>query len=323
MAAKYPLVSKYQGGFANGVEILGMPILNSYAGRVYWVSATDGSDQNKGTRDRPFATLSKAVTSCASNGGDVVMLAPNHKETIADALSLDATGMTIQGMGSGGQRPRFLFSGGAATDGFDVPVADVTIDNVLMIAGFKDMVSGFDVDATDCTINNVEFRDNAVTQNWSNAIQSGVAGTDNECDGLTVTNCVALSATDSHNSFINQIGDLARGTVSGNVYIAEPAVGLTGQFIAGTSGDDIKNMLILDNYVVVTQTATATYFFIAGTGETDHTGIIARNLVGHHLSNTSVSNNYFTQGTGFRYMENYNVGSDVGGGNLHPTATET
>ncbi len=30
MAAKYPLVSKYQGGFANGVEILGMPILNSY-----------------------------------------------------------------------------------------------------------------------------------------------------------------------------------------------------------------------------------------------------------------------------------------------------
>ena len=225
-------------------------------------------------------------------------------------------------MGSGGQRPRFLFSGGAASDGFDIPVNDVTLDNVLMVSGLSDMTIAIDVDATYVTISNVEFRDNTTKENWLTCITSG-STSDNVCDGLTVAGCKYFTATDSHSAFINVLGDLDRATIASNFYMVENLVGNAGEFIRCTSGDDMQNALILDNYVQVTQTATATYFFISNNAETDNTGIVARNLVGHHLSNTSVSNNYFTQGTGWRYMENYNVGSDVGGGNLHPTATET
>ena len=59
-------ISNYPNGFSQGVSILGMPVLNSYAGSVFWVNSNGGSDGNKGTRERAFGTLDYAIGKCTA-----------------------------------------------------------------------------------------------------------------------------------------------------------------------------------------------------------------------------------------------------------------
>ena len=96
-----PNLSSYPSGFPGGVAIQGMPVLNTYGGNVYWVNSSGGGDGNKGTRQRPFATLDYAIGRCTANNGDVIMVMPNHAETITGAggIALDVAGVTVVGMG--------------------------------------------------------------------------------------------------------------------------------------------------------------------------------------------------------------------------------
>ena len=102
-------ISNYPNGFSQGVSILGMPVLNSYAGSVFWVNSSGGSDGNKGTRERPFGTLDYAIGKCTANKGDIILVAPNHAETItgASGITFDVAGITVVGMGNYNQPPRF------------------------------------------------------------------------------------------------------------------------------------------------------------------------------------------------------------------------
>jgi len=320
MAEKFPLASRYDNGFANGVDILGAPVSPGFAGNVFWVSATDGSDGNRGTRSRPFATLSKAIGTAESKRGDVVFLVPGHKETIADALNINKENLTIIGLGSGRAIPTILCDGGNASDGIDVTAANVTVQNIMVKSGTSDITAAFDVDAVGFTAKGIKFRENATHENFLRAFWLGAA--DNNCDEATIVGCDFFTATDSHTAFIQTVGDIDHLTVGGNKYMIGALAGAAGSFVKTTAtGDDFVALDMGGNVMQVTTTATDSYPLIQTTLKTTNSGMIYDNRIGTSISNTNATSNFLTKATGFRWGENFQSGASGHGGSLHPTAT--
>lgn len=142
--------SVYPNGFSNGVTIRGANVVNNYAGTVYWVDSNAGSDQNKGTERRPFATIDKAIGTCSANNGDIIMLKPGHAEDISDATTfqVDTAGTSIIGIGNGAARPTFTFTGTGGR--VEVDSASTSIENVRFLASVSAVVVGMNVDADNC-----------------------------------------------------------------------------------------------------------------------------------------------------------------------------
>lgn len=104
-------ISNYPNGFAQGVNIKGLPILNTYSGKVFWVDDS-GSDGNKGTFDQPFATIDYAVGKCTAARGDVIMVKAGHAEscTTDGGIAVDVNNVNIIGLGEGDARPTITIS---------------------------------------------------------------------------------------------------------------------------------------------------------------------------------------------------------------------
>ncbi|MCK5017176.1 MAG: hypothetical protein KAS32_08895, partial [Candidatus Peribacteraceae bacterium] len=133
------------------------------------LNADDGEHGHSFTK--PLATLNFAVSLCTANAGDVILVAPNHTETIQDTgtasgtvtdeLVIDVAGITIIGIGKNSARPTFTFDG--ATDAACVITAapDVTIRNMIFVGGIEDLANLMTVDGTSdgLTLENCEFRD--------------------------------------------------------------------------------------------------------------------------------------------------------------------
>lgn len=153
-------ISNFPNGFAGGLTVQGLPILNSYAGNVFWVDSGAGSDGNKGTFDRPFSTLDYAVGRCTANNGDVIMVKPGHVETVTAAagLDLDVAGITIIGLGNGSNRPTVNFTTAVGAD-MDIDAANITIVNFLFTGGIDALTGPIDINAADCSLLNIETKD--------------------------------------------------------------------------------------------------------------------------------------------------------------------
>jgi len=153
-------MSHYPNGFNHGVAVRGMPLLNTYAGNVFWVDSGAGSNGNKGTFDRPFSTIDYAVGRCAANNGDVIMVKPGHTETViaAAGLALDVAGITLVGLGSGDARPTINFTTAVGAD-MDVDAANITMSNFLFTGGIDALTGPIDINAADCSLIDIETRD--------------------------------------------------------------------------------------------------------------------------------------------------------------------
>lgn len=160
-----PTFSNFPQGFAGGVTIRGMPLMQMQPGQVFFLNngpallqgARGGSDGNRGTFLSPFASLQGALNSGSSGGpsvgsnqgvqqgrGDVIFVGPGHKETIssATALNLNAAGVAIVGLGSGLIRPTFTL-GTATTTTINLFAAGMSIQNCLFLANFAGIASAF------------------------------------------------------------------------------------------------------------------------------------------------------------------------------------
>jgi len=125
-----PALSNYPSGFGQGVSIRGVPIVNSHAGKVFWVDSNGGSNGNKGTFDRPFSTIAYAVDQCRANKGDVIYVKAGHSESISTAdIDVDVNGVSIVGLGAGSSRPTILFTGTTDTTTFDISSNNVLLHN--------------------------------------------------------------------------------------------------------------------------------------------------------------------------------------------------
>lgn len=100
-------ISNYPNGFAQGVAIRGIPLLNMHGGNVFWVDSVSGADTGKGTHNQPFASIDYAVGRCTTDQGDIIIVKAGHTETVATdgGLTIDVSGISIVGLGEGDNRP--------------------------------------------------------------------------------------------------------------------------------------------------------------------------------------------------------------------------
>lgn len=162
------LISNYNNGFAQGVIIRGVPLVQTHPGRVFWVgnSATllvgekTASNANKGGFLDPFSTLDYAVGKCKANRGDIIFVRPGHTTTVtaAGGLDLDIAGIAVIGLGSGSNRPTIDFTTATTAD-MDVDAANITMVNFLFTGGVDALAGPIDVNAADFKLVNCEWRD--------------------------------------------------------------------------------------------------------------------------------------------------------------------
>lgn len=153
-------MTSYPNGFANGVSIREVPALVTFAGKVFWVDSNNGSNGNKGTQSRPFASIDYAVGRCTANKGDVIMVMPGHVETVTAAagLALDVAGIRLIGIGAGSNRPTVNFTTATTAD-MDVDAANITMVNFLFTGGIDALAGPIDVNAADFSLLGCEYRD--------------------------------------------------------------------------------------------------------------------------------------------------------------------
>lgn len=146
-------VTNFPQGFANGLSVRGMPLLQMQPGQVFFAgngptlvpNQRAASDGNRGTFLDPFSTLDYAVnTGCTPGRGDIVFVLPGHRETISDAttLLLQCSGVAVIGLGAGSLRPTFTFDT-ATTANIPVAGSNMSIQNCLFVANFLDIASVF------------------------------------------------------------------------------------------------------------------------------------------------------------------------------------
>lgn len=181
-------MTNFNQGFAQGLSLRNLPLLQTQTGKIVWVyngppsggiskiinRTVLGSDGNPGTFQKPFATLAYALSQCQQNGGDIIFIKPGHQESINGAgttttvtdptgnitisgqttLALNVSNVAIIGLGSGNNRPTFNFIT-ANTANIPVQAANVSIQNCLFNANFQDIASvftGSSASAATCTI---------------------------------------------------------------------------------------------------------------------------------------------------------------------------
>lgn len=184
------VMTNFPSDFASGVTIRGMPLMMAYPGKVFWVApaASGGADGNKGTYDRPFATIARALDSCLADRGDVIMVRPGYSQTITAAagLDLDVAGVCIVGLGSGSKRPTINFTTAVGAD-MNVAANNVTLMNFLFTGGIDALTGPIDLNAADTTLINIETRDvTGQATDW-------IVG-DDACDRLRITGWKHLGA---------------------------------------------------------------------------------------------------------------------------------
>jgi hypothetical protein len=167
--------SNYPNGFANGLTVRNLPVLNSYSNKVFWVDSVHGSNGNKGTFDRPFATVAYAIGLCADDVGDIIAVKSGHTETISAAgdVTVNKKGITIVGLGQGKDRPIFNF-GTATTASVLITADNVTIQNIVGRAVVNALVNPFNVQALDCYLD-IEWHDTATNLEAVSAVVTTAA----------------------------------------------------------------------------------------------------------------------------------------------------
>lgn len=152
--------SNYPNGFPNGVAISNIPVLNTYAGNVFWVDSVEGSNSHKGTERRPFQTIDYAIGRCTANNGDIILVAPGHVETVISAggVAVDVDGVSIVGLGQGSDRATFNMTTATSAD-VRVTASNVTLSNLLFTGGIDALGRLLFVTGDDVSLLNIETRD--------------------------------------------------------------------------------------------------------------------------------------------------------------------
>ena len=254
------LFSNYPGGFARGVTVRGIPVLNTYARKVVWVDSNNAG--GKGTFDRPVATVNLAVAECTANKCDVIVCKAGHAETISAAagVALSKAGVQVIGLGAGSDRPTFNLT--ATTSTITMSAANCSLQNVLITGGVDAIVSHTVVSAADCAILDCEYRD--------------VTG---ECvDGiLTTAGANRLQIRSYRHDGAVGAGTNAGIAIVGGDGIVIDGLRMDGNFAVG--GIDIRTTATTDLEVrnVVFRTRNAADIFLVDT-ITASTGMIGPNI---------------------------------------------
>lgn len=292
--------------FPSGLRSRGVPVLGAgggiptTTGSYFFVDSSTGLSGNTGkTADVPLATVDQAINKCTANKGDVIVVMPNHSETLSGAGSItcDVAGVTIVGVGSKGQRPAFSLT--ATASSIVVSAADVTWRNCTFSSGIAELVLVFDVTGAGLTIDHC-----AVTPTGTSMINFLTAAT--LANYLTISNgdFVTTAIPTADNYFIHLVG--TDNFVLANNHFQVLTSNNAGSGILLTDGTLTANMLVIDNIGYVIGTSVISYRIL-----TNSTGLMLNNQVGTtktDADNTIVSDKTYkfnnlttndTDGSGF------------------------
>lgn len=324
-----PNMSHYPAGFANGVTVRGVPLLQTNPGKVFWVSNADvllddgnsvaGVDQaGGGTYQRPFRTLDFAIGQCTASRGDIIMVMPGYTQTItlATEIVMDVAGIAVIGMGVGSLRPTITF--GAAAANIPVTAANMSFVNMLCVNNFADVASNFTATGTatptDMTIEGCEFRDTSSILN-ALAVVTGNA-TANSMDGLSfVGNRVSSLGTTAATTAISILEDANRLTINDN--FGSWAVVNNTPALLQSSTFDLLSLEMSGNKVHRPNTDTATGGILLEGTTTASTGMVTKNEV-HCLDAAAIL--IMTTGSKLGFNENFVSGAADKSGFLLPAA---
>ena len=307
--------------FPHGITSLGMPVIGAgpilTTGRIYFVDSNADKAANRpypwGQHpDEPFATLDYAVGQCRANKGDHIIVNRAHAETITGAggITFDVAGITVIGLGTYNQRPRFLMDGAATVTAL-ITAADVTLRNLVFAAGHADIVAGIGVTARGAWLDQLEFVNNVVDENFLTPIKA-TSTTDNNADGIKITDCRWYSVDAASLEFFEYNADILGATVVGNYVVHE---GTASPLILGATGKDLHYHNIQWNFLSHKMTANE---LLININTAANPGIIAHNRVRH--ADVTTTHDLGIDGLGSALFDNLSVSVDNLSGLLLPAA---
>lgn len=206
--------SNFPNGFASGVTIRGIPLLQLHPGEVFWVNNSSvlafsqdvtGSNGNDGSFRKPFSTITYALTQCKANRGDIIMLGVGHNEVVASAaaagLTFDVAGVAIVGTGVGSLRSAITQT--LADTTIDVTAANISFANISFEAGVADVATGLDISAVDgLSFDNCYWTEGATagTFNYLDFIDPATG-----CDNFAMNRCYMYGRDTNNNSQITML----------------------------------------------------------------------------------------------------------------------
>ena len=253
----------------------------------------------------PFATIDYAVGRCTANNGDIIYVMPGHAETVSAAggLDLDVAGISVIGIGAGSDQPTVTLDTATTAD-IDIDAANITVENLHLIANFADIAVILDVNADDFTLRNCRFSQAGANLNALVCVQDAAAG---GSDRITIEGCHAIMYDAANTHFVNFAGTGAGHIVRNNILLGD-----WGTVAIGGAGV-ITYCAILDNRIYNAASDNDACIHLADTA----TGMVMGNLAG---GGAGQANGFGA--TACALAENYygDTGSDVSA-ILDPVAT--
>lgn len=286
-------MSTYQNGFADGVVIRGVPLIQMHPGQVYYVDNNavklvgeiGASNSNNGTFFKPFSTIAYAISRCEAGRGDIIIVRSGHAATISAAagIALNKTGVALIGQGRGSLRPTINFTATAST--LTMSAASCLLSNFLLTGGIDAIVSMVVVSAADCVIHNCEIRDvtgqvtdgilttagatrlkilahvhKGDTAAGTNAAIAIVGGSDIEIqldvvDGNFAIGGIDVRTTATTNLYVHDVGRFFTRNAA-DIFLVDTITGSTGQI-----GPNI-NIRLTDNAANITEAITGATFVV-------------------------------------------------------------
>ena len=216
--------SNFPNGFANGVTIRGLPLLQTHPGEVFFVNNSSvlakggvgGSDGNDGSYRRPFATVTKALTACTANRGDIIAVMPGYVEDIASTAGevWNVAGVAIVGLGAGSLKPKFTFSETDST--LTITAANMSFVNLAFEAAVADNVTALDISSVDdLSFESCTFTEGAAvgTYNFTDVVDIADAARN-----FSMENCEFIGNDANNDSMIVMVGVVGLRLVNCNFY---------------------------------------------------------------------------------------------------------
>ena len=134
----------------------GEPSIPPTTGSIFFVdSSTGAAGADASHPSTPEATIDAAVALCTHDMGDIILVMPNHAETLAAAVTVDIRGVSIIGLGQGNVAPTLTVNG--VIDGIDITASDATIDNIAFAASTAAATSHVNIAAANVELRGCEF----------------------------------------------------------------------------------------------------------------------------------------------------------------------
>ena len=178
--------ASFPAGFVNQVLIRGVPILNSYPNKVFWVHSGTGASTNSGkTPSSPLATITQGLSKCTASKGDIIMCMPGHAESViaAAGIAISKIGVAIVGMGTGALRPTITFATDTLAD-IDIDAANVSLINLRFVGNIAALAAPIDVNAAGFEMINCDFYCTTATTDFDITVI-----TDAAADDMIISGC--------------------------------------------------------------------------------------------------------------------------------------